>query len=126
MLFAVIQFSVKTSDIFSIKLLILVCERQRLIMLFLISGYSIICSMATVGSTFTKTSAAPDSDSFIPLKVSRFPSAPLTVLSHLEEYLTIRGNKEKVNYKCLFQRNCHRRCFPIVCLKGKWQACDLF
>lgn len=56
-------------------------------MLFLISDYSAICPMATVGSTFTRTSAAPDSGSFIPLKVSHFPRAPFTVLSHLEEYL---------------------------------------
>jgi len=31
----------------------------------------------------TRTAAAPDSGSFIPLQVSHCPSAPLTVLSHL-------------------------------------------
>lgn len=62
-------------------------------MIFLISGYSTICPMAAVGSTFTRTSAAADSGSFISLKVSHFPSAPLTVLSHLEEYLPAMEQK---------------------------------
>lgn len=62
-------------------------------MIFLICGYSAICPVATGGSTFTRTSATPDSDSFIPLKVSHFPSGPLIVLSHLQEYLPATEQK---------------------------------